>query len=168
MTTLSQKFRIWHRYLGFFLAGIMAVYALSGIVLIYRKTDTFKITEIVNRQLEPQLTQEQLREQVKVRIRNLSQQDGTIYFNKDGRYDRQTGKMTYTHQKLPYLLKQMNKLHKATTNSPIYWLNIFFGVALLFFSVSAFFMFAIQSKAFKKSMWYAVGGFVLTIILLLW
>ena len=34
--------RILHRYVGFFLAGIMSVYALSGIVLIFRDGDTFK------------------------------------------------------------------------------------------------------------------------------
>ena len=39
----SLLFRIIHRYLGFFLAGIMTVYALSGVVLIFRDTDLFKI-----------------------------------------------------------------------------------------------------------------------------
>ncbi len=34
--------RITHRYLGYFLAGIMAVYALSGILLVYRDTDFLK------------------------------------------------------------------------------------------------------------------------------
>ena len=34
--------RVLHRYLGFFLAGIMAVYAISGIVLIFRETDFLK------------------------------------------------------------------------------------------------------------------------------
>ena len=35
MTTM----RVYHRYLGFFLAGIMAVYATSRMVLIFRNTD---------------------------------------------------------------------------------------------------------------------------------
>ena len=35
-------FRIIHRYLGFYLVGIMAVYSVSGITLIFRRTDTFK------------------------------------------------------------------------------------------------------------------------------
>ena len=35
-------FRVLHRYLGFFLAGIMMIYAVSGITLIFRNTDTFK------------------------------------------------------------------------------------------------------------------------------
>ena len=39
--------RVLHRYLGFFLAGIMAVYALSGIVLIFRDTDFLKSEQTV-------------------------------------------------------------------------------------------------------------------------
>jgi hypothetical protein len=31
-----------HRYLGFFLVGIMSVYAISGVVLIFRDTDFLK------------------------------------------------------------------------------------------------------------------------------
>ena len=38
--------RIAHRYLGFFLLGIMVFYALSGIILIYRDTDTFKLVTV--------------------------------------------------------------------------------------------------------------------------
>ena len=34
--------RITHRYLGYFLAGIMAVYAVSGVLLVYRDTDFLK------------------------------------------------------------------------------------------------------------------------------
>jgi uncharacterized iron-regulated membrane protein len=41
-TSLPFKFRVIHRYLGFFLAGIMALYALSGIVMIFRDTDFLK------------------------------------------------------------------------------------------------------------------------------
>ena len=39
----SLNMSIIHRYLGFFLAGIMAVYSISGIVMIFSNTDTFKV-----------------------------------------------------------------------------------------------------------------------------
>jgi uncharacterized iron-regulated membrane protein len=45
--SLSIRMRIIHRYLGFFLSGIMAVYALSGIVLIFRDTDFLKQEKII-------------------------------------------------------------------------------------------------------------------------
>lgn len=41
----SFYFRLIHRYLGFYLVGIMAVYAISGIAMIFRNDDTFKILE---------------------------------------------------------------------------------------------------------------------------
>jgi uncharacterized iron-regulated membrane protein len=41
-TTVQNSMRIYHRYLGFFLAGIMAVYAISGVVMIFRDTDFLK------------------------------------------------------------------------------------------------------------------------------
>ncbi|MEP2970337.1 hypothetical protein [Nonlabens ulvanivorans] len=51
----SLKMRIFHRYLGFFLAGIMAIYAISGIVLIFRDSDVMKrevsYTKTINAQL---------------------------------------------------------------------------------------------------------------------
>jgi uncharacterized iron-regulated membrane protein len=34
--------RIIHRYLGFFMAGIMVMYSVSGVVLVYRDTDFLK------------------------------------------------------------------------------------------------------------------------------
>ena len=46
-------FRIIHRYLGFYLVGIMAVYSVSGITLIFRRTDTFKKVTEVKTQLTP-------------------------------------------------------------------------------------------------------------------
>jgi uncharacterized iron-regulated membrane protein len=42
MSSVSTKMRIFHRYLGFFLAGIMATYSISGIILIFRETEFLK------------------------------------------------------------------------------------------------------------------------------
>lgn len=39
MGNTRSNFRIYHRYPAFFLAGIMAVYAVSGTILIFRNTD---------------------------------------------------------------------------------------------------------------------------------
>ena len=46
-TNINNTMRVYHRYLGFFLAGIMAVYAISGIVLIFRETPFLKSDKIV-------------------------------------------------------------------------------------------------------------------------
>ena len=39
---ISNKVRVYHRYLGFFLTGIMFMYALSGITLTFRDKEYFK------------------------------------------------------------------------------------------------------------------------------
>lgn len=41
-TLSSLSMRELHRYLGFLLVGIMSVYAISGVVLIFRDTDFLK------------------------------------------------------------------------------------------------------------------------------
>ena len=53
--TLAHKIRGWHRDLGFFLIGITLVYALSGIVLVYRDHDFLNRTVQVEKQLPPKL-----------------------------------------------------------------------------------------------------------------
>jgi len=45
--TKGFYFRVIHRYLGFYLVGVMAVYALSGIVMLFRNDDTFKTVKQV-------------------------------------------------------------------------------------------------------------------------
>ena len=57
---ISNKFRVYHRYLGFFLAGIMAMYAISGIVLIFRSTDAFKVEKTIEKKVSPDLSAQQL------------------------------------------------------------------------------------------------------------
>ena len=42
MSKISTNMRVYHRYLGFFLAGIMAIYSVSGIIMIFRDTDFLK------------------------------------------------------------------------------------------------------------------------------
>jgi len=158
--------RVAHRYLGFLLAGIMAIYALSGIVLIYRDVDTFKVDRIFEKQVEKNLSAKVLGK--KIRIKKLSFTDTTtqVYTFKSGTYNPQSGKVIYTKKQLPYILNKMTKLHKADTNDPLYWLNIFFGSSLLFFVISAFWMFLPKTKNFKSGILTALIGSALTLILL--
>ena len=66
-STMSKNMRVWHRYLGFFLAGIMAVYAVSGVVMIFRNTDFLKREETVSKKLAPALTAEALGKELRMR-----------------------------------------------------------------------------------------------------
>lgn len=157
--------RILHRYLGFFLAGIMTVYALSGIVLIYRKTDVFKVAHDIEKTLSVNLTEADLGRELKMRRFEVDSQDEHFLYFKNGSYNKASGVTKYTVYELPIILDKMAQLHKATTNSPIYWLNIFFGASLLFFALSSFWMFLPKSKTFKTGLKYSVIGAIIAITL---
>jgi len=158
--------RIIHRYLGFFLAGIMFVYGLSGVVLVYRSTDVFKIATPIEKTLKTNLDESGLGKALKMRRFKIDSEDDIFLYFKKGKYNKETGDVSYISMDLPEILDKMTHMHKATTNSPLYWLNIFFGVCLVFFSLSTFWMFLPKSKSFRVGLRYSVAGLALTILVL--
>ncbi|NJB70200.1 putative iron-regulated membrane protein [Saonia flava] len=158
--------RIIHRYLGFFLAGIMAMYAISGIIMIFRQTDFLKKEVLVERTIKPNLSAEDVGKELRIRNLKPQKKEGAIIYFQQGQYNVATGVANYSEKKLPFFIEKMEHLHKATTNSPIYWLNIFFGVSLLFFVISAFWMFLPKTSVFKKGLYFSLAGILLTLLLL--
>jgi hypothetical protein len=163
---LNTSMRVWHRYLGFFLAGIMAVYALSGTVMVFRQTDFLKKEKTYQRTLEANLPVQELGREIGKRDLKIDREEGNLWIFKDGTYDKSTGAVQYTTKELPYILGKMTKFHKATTKDPLYYLNIFFGVSLLFFVVSSFWMFTPKSSIFKKGLYFTLAGLVLALLLI--
>ena len=163
----ENTFREFHRYLGFFLAGIMAVYAISGIVLTFRTTDFMKSEYQMTTTLEPNLNEETLGAALRMRGFKVDKTEGDLLYFEGGNYNTKTGEASYTEKRLPAILESMNKLHKMHTGNPLFWLGIFFGIGLLFFAVSAFFMIKPSAPIYKKGLYFAAAGFLLTIVLLL-
>ena len=159
--------RVIHRYLGFFLVGIMAVYALSGVVLIFRNTDFLKQEKQVAEVVEANLSSEELGKKLHIKELKVTNEEGDLVSFEQGTYNRATGEAVYRTKQLPLVLDKMTKLHKANTNHPLFWLNIFFGLSLLFFVVSAFWMFRPATSVFRKGLYFTLGGIVLTVVLLL-
>ena len=166
--TVHNRMRIWHRYLGFFLAGIMAVYALSGTVLIFRDTDFLKKEKVNNKKLDAHLSAEDLGKAIKQRDLKIDTVLGDMVKFKQGTYNKATGDVSYTTKSLPFVLDKMTKLHKANSKSPLFFLNIFFGASLLFFVLSSFWMFMPKTTIFKKGLYFTLAGIVLTLIMLFW
>lgn len=158
--------RVIHRYLGFFLAGIMAVYALSGMLLIFRDTDFLKREKQIVQMIKPNASEKEIGEQLKMRQFKVDKTEGDLLYFRDGTYNKSTGKAEFTVKQLPTILEKMTHLHKAKTEDPLYFFNIFFGLSLLFFVVSAFWMFMPKTTMFKKGLYFTLGGIVLTLILL--
>lgn len=163
---ISNKARIYHRYLGFFLAGIMAMYAISGIVLIFRNTDAFKFSQTLQKEVATNLNEKQLGKSLGIKNFEIEKTEAEKVYFKEGILNKQTGIATYEVKKLPVILESMTKLHKANTTRPLFWLNIIFGFSLLFFVLSAFWMFMPSTKIFRKGIFFTIGGIILTLILL--
>lgn len=162
----AARIRVIHRYLGFFLAGIMSIYAISGMVLIFRNTDFLKQKETVTKQVAAQAAPHELGGLLGLKRLEIKEISDTEIIFDNGSYNKATGEAKYTVQKLPYLLDKMTGFHKATTGDPLYYFNLFFGGALLFFALSSFWMFMPASPIFKKGLYFTLGGVVLALLLL--
>jgi uncharacterized iron-regulated membrane protein len=165
-SSINTTMRVYHRYLGFFLSGIMAVYALSGTVLIFRETDFLKSEKKIEKTLPPDVKIEELGKALKMRDLKIEKEENGILYFKNGTYDKTSRVAKYTVKELSFILEKMTKLHKATTKSPLYFLNIFFGMSLLFFVISSFWMFMPKTEIFKKGLYFTIGGVILTLIIL--
>jgi hypothetical protein len=157
--------RIVHRYLGYLMAGIMAVYAISGVILVYRDTDFLKRENHYEKVFDENLTEKQVGEETKIKNFKVTKtEDGIVYF-KEGTYNSLTGKADYTKKELPFVWDKMTKLHKAKSENELSPLNTFFGICLLFFVISSFWMFPPKSKVFKRGMVFTAIGIVIALLL---
>ncbi len=164
--TVHNRMRIYHRYLGFFLAGIMAIYALSGVILIFRNTDFLKKTLVEDKQLTTGLSASEVGEMIKIRNLKFDRSDGPLQYFKQGTYNSVTGAVHYTQKKYPAAIEKLTHLHKANTNDPLFYLNVFFGVSLLFFVISSFWMFLPKTSVFRKGLYFTLAGILLTLLML--
>lgn len=158
--------RVYHRYLGFFLAGVMAVYSLSGIILIFRETDFLKSEKNKVQTVAPNLKADELGKAIRIKeLKVLSDTNNIVSF-KQGTYNKQTGVAEFKVKELPFVISKMTNFHKANTKQPLFYLNIFFGLSLFFFVVSSFWMFMPQTSIFRKGLIFTVVGVILTLVLL--
>ena len=159
--------RVYHRYLGFFLSGIMAIYAISGIILIFRDTDFLKIENHKVMTVATQLGAEELGKSIKIKNLKVLEEKGDVLLFEQGNYNKTTGVADFKVLEMPYVINKMTKLHKASVKDPLYYLNIFFGLSLLFFVISSFWMFLPNSTIFKKGLYFSIAGIILAAIMFL-
>jgi hypothetical protein len=158
--------RVYHRYLGFFLAGIMAIYSISGIILIFRETSFLKseVHKLVT--VAPNLKNEEIGPAIKLKNLKTIGEVGDVVSFEQGTYNKTTGVADFKVMELPSFINKLTKLHKATTKDPLYYLNIFFGLSLFFFVMSSFWMFMPGTTIFRKGIYFTVAGMVLVLIML--
>jgi hypothetical protein len=103
-----------------------------------------------------------------LRVRNFKiekEENGIVYF-KQGTFNKATGVIKLTSKELPQILEKLTQIHKASTNEPLFFLNVLFGLSLLFFVISSFWMFMPKTEIFKKGIYFAIGGIILTLTLI--
>lgn len=133
--------------------------------MIFRRTDVFKKVTPIETQITPQLTEKNLGKMLEIKKFEITSTKGDLVFFKEGQYNKRTGEAAYLKKEYPFVIEKMEGLHKATTESPIYWLNVIFGCSLLFFTVSSFWMFLPQTSVFKKGIYFTLAGLVMTLII---
>lgn len=104
----------------------------------------------------------------KIRIRDLKfdSENGDVLSFKTGSYNKATGDVQYIVKSWPKAIDKLTQLHKANTNSPLFFLNVFFGVSLFFFVLSSFWMFMPGTTIFRKGLYFVLAGVALTLIML--
>ncbi|MFZ7343172.1 PepSY-associated TM helix domain-containing protein [Avibacterium volantium] len=165
--TTAKWMRILHRYFGFLLLVIMSIYALTGIVLIYRDTNIFKRSVYIEKTISPQLTEQQLGQ--KLRIKNLlisEKKDDVLYF-KQGEYHSKTGEVKYHAMEYPSWLAELNRLHLGNSQYAYSWLTTLFGISLLFFCISSLWLIPGSKKMLKRSLWFILTGAVMAMVVVL-
>ena len=115
---VGNTLRVYHRYLGFFLASVVAMYAVSGIIMIFRQTDFLKKEKIVERSVPVGIKLDDLGKELKIKEFKIEKTEGNTVYFKQGTFDLTTGVAKYQVKELPLLLEKMSQIHKATTKSP--------------------------------------------------
>jgi hypothetical protein len=164
---LRWYMRFLHNKIGFFIAGLVIIYGLSGIVQTYRDTSFLKHDVLHERQLPAGLNEAQLGGNLKLRDFKVVKTEGSNLYFKEGEYNVTTGKAVYTTKELYAWITPFTELHKTASKSLAHYFTIIFGVAMLFMSISAFWMFKPGTKLFSSGVYLTIAGIIASVILML-
>ena len=164
--SFNRIMRSLHRDAGYLIFGFVIIYALSGIVLIYRDTDFMKKDVIRERTLAPNLGPEELGREMRMPGFIVDRTEGDILYFGNGSYNTATGVTQFTAKDLRFPLNKFSELHKIISGSGKHWFMVVFGILLLFMALSSLWMFKPGTKFFSRGMIYVGAGLVIAIILL--
>jgi hypothetical protein len=164
---LRWYMRYLHNKIGFFITGLVIIYSLSGILQTYRDTDLLKHEVKHEMKLAPNLSAPELGSNLKLRNFKVTKtKGGTLYF-KEGTYNAETGETKYSTKEWYSWLVPFTELHKSARKDIAHYFTTLFGIALLFMSISAFWMFKPGTRLFSSGVYLTVAGIIASIILLL-
>ena len=148
---INQIMRSLHRDIAYITIGFTIVYALSGMLLVYRNTDFLKYEKQFDQTLTTGITAENLARELKIRNLKVEKEaDGILYF-KDGTYNSLTGKAEYSRKVYPKFIDKMVSLHKVNGNNKMHWLSTAYGGLLFFLAFSSLFMYKKGTRLRRRS-----------------
>jgi hypothetical protein len=165
--SFAHYMRVWHRYAGFFIVGLVLVYGLSGITLIFRDTDFLKKEKKITLDLSKGINPSELGSTLRMRDFKVEKTEGDIIYFKGGSYNTVTGAAEQTINELIFPLNKLTNLHKTPSKNVLHWFTLSFGIVMLFLALSSLFMFKSGSKVFRKGMLTVAAGVVFVLILLM-
>ncbi len=165
--SINYYMRVLHRDIGFFVAGIVIIYAVSGIVLIFRDTEFLKSETQVEKKLTPNMEPAKIGEALRLRDFKVTKTEGETISFQSGTYNMTTGVAVYTVKEIIFPFNNFIGFHKAISKNPTHWFNLIFAILFLYLAVSSFWMFKPENKNFRRGLYFASVGIVCVIILLL-
>ena len=165
--TIHYYMRLWHNYIGYFIAGLVIIYALSGIVQTYRDTNLLKTDVVKEKTVATNLEDTDLGKALQIKEFKIEKTEGDLVYFKEGNYNKKTGAAIVTVKELYPWINKLTKLHKSNSKAAAHYFTTVFGVLMLFMSVSAFWMFKPGTKLFSRGVYMAVAGIVAAVILLI-
>lgn len=165
--SFNYYMRSLHRDIGFFAFGLVVIYILSGIVLIYRDTEFLKREVTVERQLKPNMEIGDVGKELRMREVKVTKTEGDVISFQNGTYNKTSGAAVFTSKEVMFPLNKFINFHKAISGKATHWFNLVFGLVFLFLAVSSLWMFKANTKTFRRGMILVGVGIVFTVILLL-
>ncbi len=165
--SLHYYMRSLHRDLGYLVFGLMVIYALSGTILLYRNTDFMKKETVVERQLKPGLSDEELGREMRVREFKVTKTEGDVVYFQNGTYNKASGMAQYKQKDVIFPFNKFINFHKSISSNKMHWFNLIIGFIFLFLAVSSLWMFKPKTKTFKRGMVLTAIGIVVSMLILL-
>lgn len=165
--SLSYYARCLHRDIGFLLIGLTIVYALSGILLMYRMTGFLQTETTVTQDIGKGLAADQLGKALKLRHFQPEKQSGDIIAFSDGSYNQATGVATYIQRQFPAILEKFIQVHKLSSNNALHVLSLVYATLLLFLALSSLVMYKPGTRSFRRGLGLTVLGVGASVVLLL-
>lgn len=150
--TIQYYMRLLHRDIGFIVVGLTMIYALSGILLMYRGTGFLQTETIVTKKVDKGIDAAELGKALGLRHFQLERQTGDTILFQGGAYDQATGVATIAKQEFPTVLNMFIQVHKLTSRSTLHIISAVYAALLVFLAVSSFFMYRPGTRLFRRGL----------------